>query len=148
MNLRRVLDYLSLIAFYINMEEFDSIYKRTEQLCQNAPDKLRILKNLKNCEKSIMDVLNSSKSYEELKKLYNFPAFFDRNNAILFAHEIKNESAFLMLILKDSKIDLQKIQYNIKPTAFTTTSTETSAHEDTPAAEDAGAEPRNEIISD
>tara|TARA_Y100000768_G_C23964125_1_gene676973 strand:+ start:400 stop:750 length:351 start_codon:yes stop_codon:yes gene_type:complete len=108
------------------MENFDSIYKKAEQLCKNNVDNLRILKNLKNCEKSINDVLNSSKSYDELKRLYHFPAFFDRNNAILFSHEIKNKNAFLMLILKNSIIDLQIVEYNIKPTAIGTTSNTTN----------------------
>tara|TARA_B100000902_G_scaffold106212_1_gene108119 strand:+ start:22297 stop:22647 length:351 start_codon:yes stop_codon:yes gene_type:complete len=104
------------------MENFDSIYKRAELLCKNYVDKLRILKNLKSCEKSINDVLNSPKSYEELKNIYHFPAFFDRNNAILFSHEIKNKNAFLMLILKNSIVDLQIVEYNIKPTAIGTNS--------------------------
>ena len=102
------------------MEAINEYYEKVNQFDLTKEQKSRIIDSLKKIETAIFDVITYGKTYEELKDLYGFPAFFDKDNGILYAYQLtlkNNKSAFLLLIWKKGILNMDIMAFDLEAVA-------------------------------
>lgn len=102
------------------MDQINKYYAKVKQFDLTNEQKRSILERLKKIEGAVLDVITYAKTYEENKELYDFPAFFDKDNGILYAHQLRlknNQSGFLLLIWKTGILNMEIMNYDLNAVA-------------------------------
>jgi len=102
------------------MESLERIYDKIRDYSLEKNKEKHVLDKIDEIKSHILDVITYSKEYDDIKDNVPFPAFFDKDNGVLYAYQTlyNNQPCFLMLIWKNGVLDVDILNISINAKGF------------------------------